>query len=958
MLLILPTMNWIYKIVLFFPLLLFSQQPSHLILGEEELAGINIYSLIQDKDQSIILSTNNGVFTYNSLSFKTIECQFMGDQSLFGLVKNTDGIIFCYNLSGQIFYIKNNRLILYYSIPKDYLSSVLQICFDLDKNLIVSCKKIIKITPSRKVTVLYSYKSQEASSLAVDNSGNVFFYDIDRLYTLSRDNNLSYSNFPCYNSNLLKPYKSNTGSINLQVNTKPEGYITVDGKKRLVNYNAPSNNNIAYQFFISKCKPLIWFTNSKNGVYVFNVNGTPLFNNQQLFKRYFISGFLEDNEGNIWLATFGKGLIFVPNLDVIDYANNQLIENDDLMRITKKENKIFFGGSKGSVYQLDKNIITEVKSNLKKIEFLKYMPYFDLFFVNGLVFDSSFSKIINDQLFNKYDAFESEKNKNLWYTTREGLFQWNKESSSPIHIDYNLRSYAVLEDVANKTVWIGSSTGLEVLKEGIFTKVNYQKQPIFCTSIVKVGKQIWIASSAGVLVFENEKLVKVINKKNGLLADRALKLIVDENFVYVSSSEGLQQFNINTKIFKNFTKAEGLLSNAVFDFEILDNYAYIITSKGLQKMSFNDISVQISNLPKIIISKILVNGSETVNNKNVFKQNENTLEFTLLSISHKYRNKLKFQYQLEGYDDAWYESDFLSNKIRYNKLADGKYKFKVRAVYNNFIASNETVYPFEVESVFWKTKEFIILGILLLIGLSFLIYYLRIKYIVSKKNKEIEKQKYIQELNKSKLMAIKSQMNPHFIFNALNSIQEFILLNKKELASNYLADFADLMRSYLQHSQEDEVSLFDELETLDLYLKLEKIRFEDDFEYFVQCSNELDKELTFIPSFLIQPFVENAIKHGLLHKKDNKKLEIIFSKISSQTMQCEIIDNGIGRNASAILNQKRKYQSFATKASQSRLEILNQTSKDKIALKIVDLYNTENESIGTQVILSIPIIVK
>jgi LytS/YehU family sensor histidine kinase len=233
---------------------------------------------------------------------------------------------------------------------------------------------------------------------------------------------------------------------------------------------------------------------------------------------------------------------------------------------------------------------------------------------------------------------------------------------------------------------------------------------------------------------------------------------------------------------------------------------------------------------------------------------------------------------------------------------------------------------------------------------------MRIRFVVAKKNIEIEKVKYKQELNKSKLAALKSQMNPHFIFNALNSIQEFIVSNKKELASNYLADFADLMRSYLQHSQEDAVSLHDEIETLDLYLKLERIRFEEDFEFTIHCDESIDKEQTNIPSFLLQPFVENAIKHGLLHQKGKKILSVLFAKISQHSIQCEIQDNGIGRVANTKLNEKRKHQSFATKASQNRLELLNQSAEDKIELQIIDLYDDQKQSLGTKVILTIPII--
>lgn len=948
-------MKWLYSIVFFLFFQGYSQQPSHLLIGEDELAGINIYSSIQDADNSIVLATNNGLFRYDTLNFLPINSDLIGDQSLFGLIKNSKGVIYCYNLSGQIFFIKNNQLQLFITVPKDYLSSIIQLCFDQEDNLFISCKKLMKVTPKKEVSVLFTFKSEEASSLAIDKEGRVFFFDSKKVYYVKSNTVNFFVEISNEKLNLLNPYTTNSGTIIFQVNTQLKGYVVKKGKPLPVQYNVPTNSANFYHFFASKSNPIIWLASSKNGIYAFDLNGKPLYNNKLLFEDYFVSSYLEDNEGNTWLSTFGKGIIYIPNLNVIEYTNNELLKKQDLLRITKKDNELFFGGSKGSVYKLNGNVISEVISNQKKIEFLRYSPNLDAFFVNGLVYDSRLKKLLKDQNYNKYDYYQANAKSAIWYTTRDGLFLTNSRSLDFSNYGYRLRSYAVLEDITSNVIWIASSTGLELCKNKKYTKILYHNRPVFSTSILKVKDQVWVASTEGILVFKNQKLTQVINKKTGLLSNRVSKLKLDKDFVYISSSEGLQQYHLNSKRFKNFTKAEGLLSNAVFDFEVLNDEIFIITSKGLQKMTFTTIA-STSNLPKIKIEKITVNGLDSDANKKIFKPTENTFEFTLLAITQKFKNKLKYQYQLVGYDTKWYTTSFSNNKIRYSNLPDGNYNLKVKAAYNTTVSDTITEYSFQIKSVFWKTKEFVLFSIVALFGLVFLIYKLRIRFVVDKKNKEIEKEKYIQELNKSKLTALKSQMNPHFIFNALNSIQEFILLNKKELASNYLADFADLMRSYLQHSQEDVVSLQDEIETLDLYLKLETIRFDDDFEFTIHCDSQLDKEQTFIPSFLLQPFVENAIKHGLLHRSGPKKLLVAFEKISTHTLKCVIEDNGIGRAASSHINTKRKHQSFATKASQNRLDLLNQSTVEKINLQIIDLYDADNQGTGTKVILSIPII--
>lgn len=515
-------MKWFKYLLCFLFFYGYSQQPSHLLIGEDELAGINIYSSIQDIDNSIVLATNNGLFRYNTLNFSTINSNLVGDQSLFGLIKNSKGIIYCYNLSGQIFYIKNNTLHLFYSIPKENVSSVIQLCFDNNDNLFISCKKLLKIDSNKKVTDLFAFKSLESSSIAIDNEGKIYFYDNQNLYFVKNDFVQFYMNLPNKVNNLLKPYRSNTGSISCQVNTLPQGFIIHQGRSQNIKYNAPTNTSNFYHYFVSKNYPIIWLASSKNGVYAFNLNGNPLYNNKLLFEDYFISSFLEDNEGNTWLFTFGKGIIFIPNLNVIEYTNNDLLKKDDLLRITKKDNLLYFGGSKGSVYQLNGDKISELLSNQKKIEFLRYMPTLDAFFINGLVYDGNFKKQLKDQNYNKYDAFQSDKNSPIWYTTRDGLFSTDNTFNFS-NYGYTLRSYAVLEESNSKTIWIASSTGLEYCQNKKYTKVLYHNRPIFSTNIIKVNDEVWVASSDGILIFKNQKLTHVINKQSGLLSNRVLK---------------------------------------------------------------------------------------------------------------------------------------------------------------------------------------------------------------------------------------------------------------------------------------------------------------------------------------------------------------------------------------------------------------------------------------------------
>jgi LytS/YehU family sensor histidine kinase len=213
-----------------------------------------------------------------------------------------------------------------------------------------------------------------------------------------------------------------------------------------------------------------------------------------------------------------------------------------------------------------------------------------------------------------------------------------------------------------------------------------------------------------------------------------------------------------------------------------------------------------------------------------------------------------------------------------------------------------------------------------------------------------------KQYRESELKALKSQMNPHIIFNALNSIQEYIILNKKNEASDYLGKFADLIRTYLSHSDTGVISLQEEIESLRMYLDLESLRFEDTLSYEMHISGMLNKETTHIPTMLIQPYVENALKHGLLHKKENRKLIVSFANSEGNNIQCIIEDNGVGRKKAKEFQENRPalHKSFAAKATEERLNLLNYGKDKKIGVEILDLYDENNLAIGTKVLLSIP----
>lgn len=229
------------------------------------------------------------------------------------------------------------------------------------------------------------------------------------------------------------------------------------------------------------------------------------------------------------------------------------------------------------------------------------------------------------------------------------------------------------------------------------------------------------------------------------------------------------------------------------------------------------------------------------------------------------------------------------------------------------------------------------------------------KYEAEKKDAELQKTKLQQ--TESELKALKAQMNPHFIFNSLNSIQEVFFTGDKRLANEHLSRFSQLMRNILRASSRHSLTLHEEISMVNEYLALEALRLGDAFTYNITCDSTVDIYTFEIPPMILQPFIENSIKHGLQHKEGIKQIDVKFSyNNNEQKLLCIIHDNGIGRNASAIINTKRiGHQSFATSATSRRFEILNNTSEQKFAYYYTDNTDSEGNATGTTVHISLPV---
>ena len=333
--------------------------------------------------------------------------------------------------------------------------------------------------------------------------------------------------------------------------------------------------------------------------------------------------------------------------------------------------------------------------------------------------------------------------------------------------------------------------------------------------------------------------------------------------------------------------------------------------------------------------------------------NQNFFSFTFSAIANHFPEDVQFSYRLKNFDPEWKDGT-KRRYAAYTNVPGGEYVFEIHAANNEGITSTEPCQLFiAVAAPWWETLWFRSLAACILAGLIYMIYKYRTQQI---RREEHLRRKFERELARVEMGALRAQMNPHFIFNSLNSIDYYIIKNQPEKASDYLQSFSRLIRLILQNSRANQITLHDELEAVRLYIEMESLRFSDQFDYIVKADPEIDLEAIKIPPMLLQPYLENAIWHGLMQKKGERRLELRITQ-SNGTLQCVIEDNGIGREAAARLRSKTatRRKSFGMQITKDRIAVINKLHGINASVQITDLKDMNGNVEGTRVEVRIPV---
>ena len=799
-------------------------------------------------------------------------------------------------------------------------------------------------------------------------SGNVLKFD-------TRENTFEQINLPVElqkESVFINTLYTDKKTKSIWICTKRSGLLNYDLQNKawkVFEVKVPGKKSLRSENVITMCidsKDVMWLCSDQFGVLVhdpylkkFNSLNPERFDDD--FEIRMIRKIKQDKYGNIWIGTLNLGLWkYNPNLGTLQNftkeKNPEMMISNSAIHLLPDGDKLYVGHNGLGITVLD-------------IKTLKKSKHINL--------KSSSDQVTTSNVI--WNLFKDPTGR-LWIGTRAGgVYIQEGDSIKHLHnkntiledntiqtIDLNHGEIILSTRIGGVYKWIESKNDFEKVypkenEDGIAAKaIHYSSQGLY-----------WLGTDGkGVYVLDDKfNILSHASVESGQLKNNAICSMLEDNAgnMWISTNNGLHSLNYDedTKEFtrKYYNKFDGLTSNEFMTgaylktqdtlwFGTIEGLNYFVP-KELKENPYES-KVIISNFQSFkqsITSEVDFPYLQQL----VLEPGQNAVSIEYNTLGFVVPNKINYEYRLLGYNDNWSEP---TNRTftSYTNLKPGDYTFEVKATNADGLEANEsTKFNFEIEPAFWQTWWMKIIYILLPVLIIFGLYRYRMNAF---KEKERVRNKYQKDISEMEMKALRAQINPHFLFNTLNSINNYIVQEEGMTASRYLVKFSQLMRNILANSESGFVTLEDELKALKLYIELEKMRFDESFDFEFNINSEINTNHVKIPSMLLQPFVENAIWHGLMHKDGYKKLSIEIIKQEEKIIKISIEDNGIGRKqAKEIKKTDTEHKSYGIEITQKRIELMNKKFNigDKSSrIEILDIEDSIDKTTGTIVNVFIP----
>lgn len=664
-----------------------------------------------------------------------------------------------------------------------------------------------------------------------------------------------------------------------------------------------------------------------------------------------VSGIYKDNRGGLWFSTHENGIFYKHPNDI------KVLEDESKIGfIEKRDSTIYVGYHSGKIQCFSRGIKTkEFRLKLGEGELLTQAS-FDL--------DGSLIPITNRGYYLQKgkawifyagpDVFLYPIHRNLIYGADAGFARLNIYTSfgTAPYKRVNLPKKIVSMHHDGQRLWLGTIGGVYLYENDSLISLS-RLHPVFGKRIISIRSFLnkWILVSTlnngFVLVGPNRELIFSIDK--GVPAHVINTLDIDGGTIWLGSNKGISELKNGSKNFvvRNFEGDAGLPTRDIHELAVQDGWIYY---RWVNKIVIiPDRSTKSKAIPEqVFIHSVLLDDKEIDAGKAspTFPPHPRSVDFHFKVVNPVGASQQDYVYMLDGFDGHWKTTR--QRNIKYTNLPPGAYTFRVYALgAENEKAHLVSAYHFTVQAALWEKWWFPVLVAGLLFLLGWIIFKQRIKRLKQQNQLKLQ-------LAENRQKALVQLINPHFIFNTLNIIQASILKSDKLNAASLVSKFAKLMRQTMELSKEKMICLEKEIGLLRQYFELELLRSPEKFGYEIDTGN-INLLQTYVPSMLIQPFVENAINHGVMHLSERKGMIHISFRQEEGVIYCTVDDNGVGRKESAQINANKRtdHRSAGIEITIARLELLHQELKSRYFYTITDKTD-KGRFDGTRVEFTIP----
>ena len=964
---------------------------------QDGLPSLTAYSVFQDSKGFIWISTDLGVSRFNGKEFQNFSYQHgLSDNDIFNFFEDSKGRIWMHTFNGKVcyffeekFYNPENNPVLKKASQNRYITKIVEdskgniyLGSNSKNGCIISNENVVTTfqSPQEGATINYLWLN-EADELYIGHQLGISKKDSEFIIQLRE-----------LEAGLTLGYVRGAENEDIVFLGVKKQLFLFDKKNNKVISNAVLEEIDTEIISVYLVDNAVW-VGTRNGVLKLPhiINDNTNFTTQKYLDGYSVTSTLADNEGNYWFSTLEAGVFFSPLPKSLHLSKKDGLSETPVYTISiDKKKRIWLGSSKNTYSILEGDKISRHKltghSDLEITEVKHFENNQHWVLGKGLSMrvtdhDKKYLFIhTNDMLLDQY-GYTWLGHSRLLRLSPDLLTRVLIDANDPA---FNAKMKKPVAEIINLTpiddktnvcyaidlksrLWAGTKRGLHWYEYDKDTVIDQSKTSMVEGNITDLiydyeKDLLWVATSInGVQLIKNDSIIDTFNNNDGLISNMITSLHLDESgTLWIGSDKGVDRLidqNGNYEV-QNYSNQLGLFNLKINDIHVIDQKTYLGTELGLIVLPQEIKQLQVE--PLIQINTFKVNNEVVDTTQELsFNYKENSVEFSFTGLSYRDQEQLSYKYRLIGAEENW--THITSDRIQYRSLSPGDYRFEVKAQNATLLESKDTAHiSFTIDAPFWQKWWFITLSAIALFGIIYTVLKARIRRL--KKQHQLEQRLVYAENDKLEIernfldlemRALRLQMNPHFMFNALNTIKGYYAQDKVREANAYISKFAQLLRLILKNDDKY-ISLEKEVKILNYYMLLTQIRYENVFDFDINVQEDLDQQDIAIPPMLLQPMVENAIIHGLAPRKEKGMIYISF-KMENGILVSKVRDNGIGRLASEKFTKHKIHKSKATEITHERLAIINKDHQIVDYFMIDDLKKNDGSAEGTQVTIKTPL---